>query len=172
MGNTGVSRGRWCGRPKAGRWISLNHDLYKFPLPALPFHIIFNHMVNYQVKPPTQTLDLTFAALADPTRRAILERLSFGDSSVTALAAPFDVSLPAISKQLRVLERAGLLVQEKDGRVRHCKLEALPMKEAVDWIARYQRFWEDKLESLASYLEDPSPDTETTKENRKEQEEE
>ncbi|NQW21816.1 MAG: winged helix-turn-helix transcriptional regulator [SAR202 cluster bacterium] len=106
-------------------------------------------MVKYRA----ETLDYTFAALADPTRRAILERLSTGDSSVTALAAPFDVSLPAISKQLRVLERAGLLVQEKDGRVRRCRLEAKPMKEAVDWIAQYQRFWEDKLESLASYLE-------------------
>ena len=107
-------------------------------------------MVKYQA----ETLDYTFAALADPTRRAILERLSTGDSSVTALAEPFDVSLPAISKQLRVLERAGLLVQEKDGRVRRCRLEARPMKEAIDWIAQYQRFWEDKLESLASYLED------------------
>ena len=115
--------------------------------------LLFNHMVKYQ----TETLDSTFAALADPTRRAILTRLSFGDSSVTALAAPFDVSLPAISKQLRVLERAGLLVQEKDGRVRRCKLEARPMKEAVDWIAQYRRFWEDKLDSLASYLEDLTP---------------
>ena len=105
-------------------------------------------MVKYQ----TETLDLTFAALADPTRRSILTRLSAGDSSVMALAAPFDVSLPAISKQLRVLERAGLLVQEKDGRIRRCKLEAQPMKEAVDWIAQYRRFWDDKLESLASYL--------------------
>ena len=110
-------------------------------------------MVKYQ----TETLDLTFAALADPTRRAILERLSAGDSSVTALAAPFEVSLPAISKQLRVLERAGLLVQEKDGRVRRCKLEAQPMKEAVDWIAQYRRFWEEKLEALAGYLEDIAP---------------
>ena len=110
-------------------------------------------MVKYQA----ETLDSTFAALADPTRRAILARLSAGDSSVTALAEPFDVSLPAISKQLRVLERAGLLRQEKDGRVRRCRLEAQPMKEAVDWIAQYQRFWDDKLESLASYLEDLAP---------------
>lgn len=115
--------------------------------------IILNYMVKYQVA----TLDATFSALADPTRRAILERLSIGDSSVTALAAPFDVSLPAISKQLRVLERAGLLVQEKDGRVRRCKLEARPMKEAVDWIAQYQQFWEDKLDSLAIFLEDLKP---------------
>jgi len=110
-------------------------------------------MVKYRAK----SLDSTFAALADPTRRSILERLSAGDSSVTALAEPFDVSLPAISKQLRVLERAGLLVQQKDGRVRRCKLEAKPMKEAVEWIAQYRRFWEDKLESLASYLEGTTP---------------
>ena len=116
-------------------------------------------MVKYQ----TETLNSTFAALADPTRRAILTRLSAGDSSVTALAEPFDVSLPAISKQIRVLERAGLLVQQKDGRIRRCKLEATPMKEAVDWIARYREFWEDKLESLASYLEELEPE-----ENRQE----
>ena len=113
-------------------------------------------MVNYQA----ETLNHTFAALADPTRRAILERLSFGDSTVTSLAEPFDVSLPAISKQLRVLERAGLLTQEKDGRIRRCRLEALPMKEAVEWIAQYQRFWEDKLDSLANYLENLEPETE------------
>jgi DNA-binding transcriptional ArsR family regulator len=106
-------------------------------------------MVNYQ----TEALNLTFSALADPTRRAILERLSFGDSSVTDLAEPFDVSLPAISKQLRVLERAGLLTQEKDGRVRRCRLEALPMKEAVEWIAQYRRYWGEQLDSLADYLE-------------------
>ena len=118
-------------------------------------------MVNYQA----ETLNLTFAALADPTRRAILERLSFGDSSVTALAAPFNVSLPPISKQLRVLERAGLLTQEKDGRVRRCRLEALPMKEVVEWISQYQRFWEDQLESLASFLEGISSGEDTQHED-------
>ena len=116
------------------------------------------------VKYSTETLDSTFAALADPTRRAILERLLFGDSSVTELAAPFDVSLPAISKQLRVLERAGLLTQEKDGRVRRCRLEAQPMKEAVEWIAQYQKFWEDKLESLANFLENIPPEDSTPQE--------
>ncbi len=98
-----------------------------------------------------------FAALADPTRRAILERLMEGDSSVGVLAEPSDASLPAISKQLRVLERAGLLVQEKDGRVRRCRLEAQPMKAAVDWIAQYQQFWDDKLESLANYFDNIAP---------------
>jgi len=105
-------------------------------------------MVNYSVR----TLSATFGALADPTRRAILERLARGDSSVTGLAEPFNVSLPAISKQLRVLERAGLLSQEKDGRVRRCKLDAGPMKEAAEWIAGYQRFWDQQLDSLAGYL--------------------
>ena len=106
-------------------------------------------MVKYKGSP----LDAIFGALADPTRRAILERLATGDSSVTGLAEPFDVSLPAISKQLRVLERAGLLAQEKNGRVRRCKLDAVPMKEAAQWIGRYQRFWEERFDSLASYLE-------------------
>ena len=125
--------------------------------------IIVNHMVNYS----SATLNSTFAALADPTRRAILERLAHGDSSVTALAEPFDVSLPAISKQLGVLENAGLLVREKDGRVRRCRLDAAPMKEAVQWIGRYRSFWEDRLTSLESYLnelqkqEDPDDPTNT-----------
>ena len=99
-------------------------------------------MVNY----PDATLDATFGALADPTRRAILDRLTIGESSVTGLAEPFSVSLPAISKQLRVLEKAGLLTQEKDGRVRRCRLDAGPMKEAADWITRYQRFWAEQLD--------------------------
>ena len=106
-------------------------------------------MVNYV----DERLDATFSALADPTRRAILERLSIGESNVTGLAEPFNVSLPAISKQLRVLERAGLLTQEKDGRVRRCRLDASPMKEASEWIARYRRFWEAQLDSLAGYLD-------------------
>ena len=120
-------------------------------------------MVTYS----SATLNSTFAALADPTRRAILERLAHGDSSVTALAQPFDVSLPAISKQLGVLENAGLLVREKDGRVRRCRLDAAPMKEAVQWIGRYRSFWEDRLTSLESYLnelqkqEDPDDPTNT-----------
>jgi len=112
--------------------------------------IIFNRMVNYYVP----TLDATFRALADPTRRAILERLSRGESSVTGLAEPFKVSLPAISKQLRVLEKAGLLSREKDGRVHRCRLNAGPMREAADWISDYRRFWERQLDALADYLEE------------------
>ena len=107
-----------------------------------------NQMVNYL----NHSLNSTFGALADPTRRAILERLALGDSSVTGLAEPFNVSLPAISKQLRVLEKAGLLSRERDGRVRRCKLDAGPLKEAAGWIAEYQRFWEQQMESLSGYL--------------------
>jgi DNA-binding transcriptional regulator GbsR (MarR family) len=82
-----------------------------------------------------------------------LERLTGGESSVTALAEPFDMSLPAVSKHLRVLERAGLLTQEKDGRVRRCRVDAAPMKEAADWIGRYRKFWEEQLDSLAGYID-------------------
>ena len=106
-------------------------------------------MVNYK----ENDLDATFGALADPIRRSILDRLAQGESSVTALAQPFNVSLPAISKHLRVLGKAGLLTQEKDGRVRRCRLDAGPMKNASDWIARYRRFWESQLDSLADYVD-------------------
>ena len=109
---------------------------------------IFNLMVKYS----SAQLDATFSALSDPTRRAILARLAKGDISVTELAQPFQVSLPAISKHLRVLERAGLLEQEKDGRVRRCHLNAGPMKDAVKWIERYRRFWEQQFDALAEYL--------------------
>jgi DNA-binding transcriptional ArsR family regulator len=100
----------------------------------------------------SDSLGATFAALADPTRRAILERLAHGEASVTELAEPFQVSLPAISKQLRVLEQAGLLIREKEGRVRRCRLDAEPMREAAEWLARYRRYWERQLDSLADYL--------------------
>ena len=126
-------------------------------LTGLDCAIIVNHMVNYN----DETLDATFAALADPTRRAILARLARHESSVTALAEPFNVSLPAISKQLGVLEKAGLLTREKDGRVRRCRLDAGPMKEAARWIGRYRRFWETRLGSLANYLDELPPEEES-----------
>lgn len=100
-------------------------------------------------------LDATFAALADPTRRAILARLTQRDATVTELAEPFSVSLPAISKHLRVLERAGLLKQDREGRIRRCRLEAAPMKAAAEWIERYRRFWTQQLDALAEYFEQP-----------------
>jgi DNA-binding transcriptional ArsR family regulator len=103
------------------------------------------------VKQP-DSLNATFGALADPTRRAILERLSEGEASVGELAEPFDVSLPAISKHLRVLEGSGLLTQEKQGRVRRCRLVAEPMRDAIEWIARYGQFWEGRFDALDEYL--------------------
>ncbi|MFN8457734.1 MAG: metalloregulator ArsR/SmtB family transcription factor [Anaerolineae bacterium] len=111
-------------------------------------------MVNYSV----QSLDTTFAALADPTRRAILARLSRGEATVTELATPFKVSLPAISKHLRILERAGLLAREKEGRIHRCRLVAAPMKDVATWIATYQHFWEGQFDSLAQYLAESAPE--------------
>jgi DNA-binding transcriptional ArsR family regulator len=100
-------------------------------------------------------LDATFSALADPTRRAILTRLARGECSVTDLARPFDVSLPAVSKHLRVLERAGLLARRREGRVHRCRLVARPLKDAEQWIERYRRFWEERFRSLDRYLREP-----------------
>ena len=97
-------------------------------------------------------LDATFAALADPTRRAILSRLVSGRASVTELAAPFRMSLPAISKHLKVLQRAGLISRGRDAQRRPCTLEAVPLKEVADWVAHYQRFWEQSFDRLDAYL--------------------
>jgi DNA-binding transcriptional ArsR family regulator len=112
-------------------------------------------MLKYMVKRSADPLDATFAALADPTRRAIVERLSRGEASVGELAAPFDMSLPAVSKHLSVLEGAGLIARRKDGRVRHCELREEPMRGALQWIATYGRFWEDQLDSLGKFLSKP-----------------
>jgi DNA-binding transcriptional ArsR family regulator len=110
-------------------------------------------MVKYTSHP----LDRTFAALSDPTRRAILARLAQGDASVSELASPFAMSLPAISKHLRVLEQAGLVERTKDGRVHRLRLVAHPLHEAAAWIAHYRRFWEQQLAALADYLQDVHP---------------
>ena len=101
---------------------------------------------------PEPALDATFAALADPTRRAILARLALGETSVSELAAPFPMSLPAVLKHVEILGRAGLLQAQKDGRVRRCRLEAAPLSEASEWIGRYQRFWEERFDPLDRYL--------------------
>ncbi len=106
-------------------------------------------------------LDLIFGALADTTRRRILTRLALGESTVGELAAPFEISRPAVSKHLRVLERAGLIHRARDGRVRRCGLEAAPMRQAAEWVERYRGFWEDRLDALATYLENDG--TETTR---------
>ena len=98
------------------------------------------------------TLSMTFAALADPTRRAILARLTTGEASVTELAEPFAMSLPAISKHLKVLERAGLIARTRDAQWRPCKLDAGPLKDASDWLERYREFWEQSFDRLDEYL--------------------
>ena len=97
-------------------------------------------------------LSTTFAALSDPTRRAILERLVAGECSVSELAEPFDMSLPAVSKHLRVLERAGLIAQRRDAQWRPCRLEAGPLKDVADWAERYRHVWEERFDRLGNYL--------------------
>ena len=101
----------------------------------------------------TETLNLTFAALADPTRRAILGRLAHGNATVNELAAPFRMSLPAVSKHLKVLERSGLISRGRKAQWRPCRLKARPMKEAVDWLERYRRYWEESFDRLDDYLQ-------------------
>jgi DNA-binding transcriptional ArsR family regulator len=100
----------------------------------------------------TDQLTSTFAALADPTRRAILARLAAGETSVTELAEPFEMSLPAISKHLKVLERAGLIARGREAQWRPCRLEAGPLKNAAKWLEHYRRFWEQSFDRLEEYL--------------------
>ena len=111
-------------------------------------------MVNRMVKCNSRLLNRTFAALADPTRRRILARLAHGDRCVTDLARPYAMSLPAVSKHLRVLENAGLIRRRRQGRVHSLKLEAAPMKQASQWIAEYRHFWEGSLVRLGEYLKE------------------
>ncbi len=115
------------------------------------------------VKYKTASLDATFTALSDPTRRRLLERLSRGQVCVTDLARPFSISLPAISRHLCVLEKAGLLTRKRHGRRHQLELNAAPMKAAVRWIEEYRRFWEGSLDALAVYLES----SESTKRNER-----
>jgi DNA-binding transcriptional ArsR family regulator len=102
-------------------------------------------------------LSTTFAALADPTRRAILARLAKGEASVGELANPFDISLPAVSRHLRVLEAAQLIERRVDAQWRLCRLRPQPLKQAVEWIERYRQFWETRLDNLAAYLGETAP---------------
>jgi DNA-binding transcriptional ArsR family regulator len=99
-------------------------------------------------------LTATFAALADPTRRAILTRLAAGEASVTEVAEPFEMSLPAVSKHLKVLERAGLIERARQAQWRPCRLQAQPLKEVVDWLQRYREFWEESFDRLDDYLQE------------------
>jgi DNA-binding transcriptional ArsR family regulator len=116
--------------------------------------ILHGTIVNTMVNNDTASLNEIFAILADPTRRAILIRLAEGPAHVSELAAPFAMSLPAISKHLRALEHAGLLTRQRDGRHQRCRLHAAPLKEVAAWIAPYQRFWEDQFDALDTFLKD------------------
>ena len=112
-------------------------------------------------------LNATFAALADPTRRAILASLTRGDASVQELAEPFDMSLPAISKHLKVLERAGLVSRGRDAQRRPCRIEAAPLQEATEWMGRYRRFWEGSFDRLDDYLLEMKMKTSDKKKEKK-----
>jgi DNA-binding transcriptional ArsR family regulator len=96
----------------------------------------------------------TFSALADPTRRAILARLALGETSVTELASPFEISMPAISRHLKVLEKAGLIARGREAQWRPCKLKAEPLKKAADWLDEYRRFWDESFDRLGEYLKE------------------
>jgi DNA-binding transcriptional ArsR family regulator len=113
----------------------------------------------------SSSLDATFAALADPTRRAILSRLALGETSVKELAEPFEMSQPAISKHLKVLETAGLIVRSREAQWRPCKLKPEPLKNAVDWLEHYREFWEQSFDRLDEYLQrlQANPETRTRK---------
>jgi len=121
-----------------------------FSLQDYPPATILNHMVKYSPR----LLDRTFGALADPTRRRILEQLAHGDRCVTDIARPYSMSLPAVSKHLRVLEKAGLVRRRRDGRVHRLKLDAAPMRQAQQWIEEYRRFWEESFDRLDEYLKE------------------
>ena len=105
---------------------------------------------------PNDHLSATFSALADPTRRAILARLTAGEASVTELAEPFDISLPAVTKHLKVLQRAGLISQGREAQWRPCRLRARPMREAAEWMEPYREHWEQRLDRLDDYLRESS----------------
>src|SRR5258708_37013306 len=121
-------------------------------------------MVKYSA-----TLDSTFGALADPTRRAVLASLMLGEASLSDLAGPHRMSLPAVMKHIHVLQNAGLVSQKKIGRTRFCQLAPAPLKQAEDWIAQYRRFWEGAFDSLERFLsQDPPPEKEIEKEKLKE----
>jgi DNA-binding transcriptional ArsR family regulator len=115
----------------------------------------------------TDHLSLTFAALADPTRRAILARLASGECSVTELAEPFDMSMPAVSKHLRVLERAGLVARGREAQWRPCRIEAGPIKEVAEWAETYRDIWEQRLDRLDAYLQTLQTKTREKKHARK-----
>ena len=118
-------------------------------------------MGNYPM--PADPLSVTFAALADPTRRAILARLATGDATVSELAAPFDMSLPGVSKHLKVLRKAGLVTQGRDAQWRPCRLEPVLLQEVAAWVERYRELWEARFDRLDEYLRELQPNEEEPK---------
>ena len=116
---------------------------------------------------PTDQLSTTFAALADPTRRAILKKLTHGEKSVTELAAPFRMTMPAISKHLKVLAKAGLIERSRNAQWRPCKLRVAPLKKAADWMEEYRKFWEERLDRLDDYLNELQENEKKNKPNTK-----
>jgi len=122
------------------------------PLTGSPPVYIGNYMVTNN-----RQLDSIFGALSDATRRAILAELAHGERTVGELAEPFEISRPAISKHLRVLEQAGLVQRTPEGRISRCALDAAPLREAADWVGHYRDFWEERFDALARYLETPIP---------------
>jgi DNA-binding transcriptional ArsR family regulator len=142
---TGRAAGQEVG--EAPRWIT---DLLDRPA-AAPYFTV--RLINYEVQyMPPDHLSTIFAALADPTRRAILARLASGEASVTELAEPFDMSLPAVSKHLKVLERAGLIERGREAQWRPCRLRANPLREVDAWVEQYRRHWEESFDRLDAYL--------------------
>ena len=128
---------------------SLNEPLDRQPRRVFTIRLI-NPSVTYTLS--ADRLSVTFAALADPTRRAILARLSGGETTVTELAQPFDMSLPAVTKHLKVLEAAGLITRGREAQYRPCRLAPAPLKAATNWLETYRLHWEEKLDGLESYL--------------------
>jgi DNA-binding transcriptional ArsR family regulator len=112
-------------------------------------------------------LSNTFAALADPTRRAILARLASGQASVTELAAPFQMTMPAVSKHLKVLERAGLIARGREAQWRPCRLDGEPLRDVADWMERYRRFWDETFDRLDDYLQSVQPVQKETKDDER-----
>jgi DNA-binding transcriptional ArsR family regulator len=128
----------------------------------LPVGYLSDRLIMVAVDP----LSTTFAALADPTRRAILARLASGEKSVTELAAPFEMSLPAVSKHLKVLERAGLISRGREAQFRPCRLEAGPLKTAAEWVEHYRRFWDESFDRLDEYLKELQAEERRSQESR------
>jgi DNA-binding transcriptional ArsR family regulator len=135
------------------RWFVSEAETNIFSFPSLQILyltlLLFNVLVNNNM---TDQITSTFAALADPTRRAILARLALGETSVTEIAAPFEMSMPAISRHLKVLEKAGLISRGREAQWRPCKLKAEPLKQAADYLDEYRRFWEESFDRLDEYL--------------------